>query len=228
MATQTCASPCHRSRSSTGPGFSTAPPAPRGRRTDRPASPRALEPLPVSPRQAGAPPTPAPPPQRRTAGAGPKRREAGLDERGLRRPGHDHAQPYGQSLKWRYRLRQGASIRREPGGTRHAWTGSDDARAWRGVKRSAAELDRVPRGGSPPEGQGRSASSRGEGVGAAMALKAAVRSSVTSPHGASSPPPPPPTSLPTHRPPPARPLPHPPSPRERQRPAASPGPRRST
>ena len=44
-------------------------------------------------------------------GADPKRREAGLDERGLRRPGHDHAQSCSQSLKWRYRPRRGASLR---------------------------------------------------------------------------------------------------------------------
>ena len=120
--------------------------------------------------------------------------------------------------------RSSASHRREPGGTRHAGTGSDDARAWRGVKRSAAELESGARRWVAARRSGTECIVEGRGRRCRDGFESDVRTSVKSLHAASSPPPPQPTSLPARRPPPARPFPHRPSPRERQRPGASPGP----
>jgi hypothetical protein len=69
-------------------------------------------------------------------------------------------------------VRAAGSSRREPGGARDAGTGADDASVQRGVKRSATELESGARRWVAARGRGWRPSSRGEGVGGAMALMA--------------------------------------------------------
>lgn len=81
--------------------LSTAPPEPHEPRTDD-QPPRALGLPQGPPSEAAAPPTPARPPQRHMAAAGPKHREAEPGERGLQCPGHDHVSSLDQSpSSWR-------------------------------------------------------------------------------------------------------------------------------